>query len=87
MTRIIFEDNAIEDIRKLSHSNLKLVKKVFDLIDEIIKSPFEGKGKPEPLKHNYKGYWSRRVSEEHRIIYKIDNDKNIVITALAGHYV
>ncbi|MGN6601632.1 MAG: Txe/YoeB family addiction module toxin [Ginsengibacter sp.] len=53
---------------------------------EISRNPFEGKGKPEPLKHNLKGYWSRRITDEHRLVYKIDKDENIVIISCKGHY-
>lgn len=86
MSKIIFENTTIDDLRKLSQSNPKLLKKIFDLVDDILKHPFDGLGKPEPLKHNYKGYWSRRITNEHRLIYKVDAEHNIIITALAGHY-
>jgi toxin YoeB len=86
MKQVIFENTALDDIRKLAQVNPKLLKKVFELIDDIIKHPFEGLGKPELLKHNLKGYWSRRITDEHRLIYKIDADQNVVITALVGHY-
>ncbi|MEG3438564.1 Txe/YoeB family addiction module toxin [Pannus brasiliensis CCIBt3594] len=49
----------------------KLYKKIVDLIDDILRHPFSGIGKPEPLKHQLKGYWSRRINEEHRLVYKI----------------
>ena len=86
MMKVTFENSAIEDLKNLSVTNLKLLKKAFEIIDDILKSPFEGKGKPEPLKHNYKGYWSRRISDEHRIVYKVESDKNITVVAVQGHY-
>ena len=49
------------------------------------KTPFEGIGKPEPLKGDYTGYWSRRITDEHRIVYKVE-DRSIVIIQLKGHY-
>ena len=86
MSNVVFENNAVEDMLILSQVNQKLLKRVFEIIDDIIKHPFEGIGKPEPLKHNLKGYWSRRVTDEHRLIYKVDSEKNVIITALKGHY-
>jgi toxin YoeB len=57
----------------------KIIKKINELIKDISRTPFEGIGKPEPLKHNLKGFWSRRITGEHRIIYEIDGDyMNIV---------
>lgn len=55
------------------------------MIEVVAKKPFEGIGKPEPLKSNWKGYWSRRITDEHRLIYKIGNE-SIIIVALKGHY-
>ncbi len=86
MSKVIFENSTIETLRKLAATNPQLVKKIFELIDDIIKHPFDGLGKPEPLKHDYKGYWSRRITGEHRLIYKIDAEKNVIIAALHGHY-
>jgi toxin YoeB len=65
--------------------NQKLVFKILELVAEIQKSPFEGKGKPEALKHNLSGYWSRRVNEEHRLVYKV-TEENIEIYSCSGHY-
>ena len=50
-----------------------------------VKIPFEGIGQPEPLKANYSGYWSRRINQEHRLIYKVEDDK-IVVHSFYGHY-
>jgi toxin YoeB len=86
MSKVIFENIAIDELRTLSQTNPKMVKKILDLIDDIIKHPFAGIGKPEPLKHDHKGYWSRRITDEHRLIYKVDAEQNIIITALQGHY-
>jgi len=86
MSKVVFENSVVEEIRTLAQANPKLLKKIFDLIDDVIKHPFEGIGKPEPLKHNYKGYWSRRITDEHRLIYKIDAEKNVIVTGLQGHY-
>ena len=69
MRKIIFSENAFEDMLFWSVNDLKLLKKIFQLIEAIRKDPFEGLGKPEALKFEYRGYWSRRINEEHRLIY------------------
>lgn len=64
-----------------------LHKKLNRLLLEIIDHPFSGTGKPEQLKHNLSGYWSRRINKEHRIIYEVFEEENkIVILSLKGHY-
>ena len=66
-------------------TNRKLLKKINILIKDIQRSPFDGIGKPEPLKANLSGYWSRRINTEHRLVYKVMED-NIVIVACRFHY-
>ena len=61
------------------------MRRINTLIRDIQRDPFTGIGKPEPLKFNFSGYWSRRIDDEHRIVYKIFDD-NIVIAQLRGHY-
>lgn len=63
----------------------KTVKKINELIKEIQITPFEGKGKPEALKFNLTGFWSRRINQEHRLVYKVDNDI-IYIVQCRYHY-
>lgn len=60
-------------------------KKIGELLKEIQRTPFVGKGKPEPLKHELKGYWSRRITDEHRLVYEVTNDL-IVIISCKYHY-
>ena len=55
------------------------------LLDEIQRAPFEGLGKPEPLKHNWAGYWSRRITTEHRLVYKVEGE-TIYVAQLRYHY-
>jgi len=86
MTKIIFEHSVIEDLSKWAIVEPRMVKKVFELINDIKKHPFEGIGKPEALKHNYKGYWSRRITLEHRLIYKVVSENDIFILSVHGHY-
>jgi toxin YoeB len=62
-------------------------KKITGLLAEIAETPYRGAGRPEPLKYNLKGYWSRRINKEHRIIYKVDERRQIVtVHSLRGHY-
>jgi len=62
-----------------------IVKRINSLIKDIQRTPFEGIGKPEPLKHALSGFWSRRINDEHRIVYKVTED-NILIAQLRYHY-
>jgi toxin YoeB len=73
------------DIPKLKKENTKLASKILELINSILETPFEGIGKPEPLKNNYSGYWSRRIDEKHRLIYKIE-DNILHLVSCYGHY-
>lgn len=83
--KIIISLTAIQEMQELKFSNQKLVFKILDLMKEIEHTPFSGKGKPEALKGNLQGYWSRRVTEKHRLVYKVENDIVEIISCL-GHY-
>ena len=83
--RLIFVDESWEDYLYWQKNDKKLVKRINSLIKDISKSPFSGIGKPEPLKHKYKGYWSRRINDEHRLIYRAQNDE-IWIVKCRFHY-
>lgn len=83
--KLIFSENAWDDYLYWQRSNPKMLKRINSLIKDIQQQPFEGVGKPEPLKHNFSGYWSRRITDEHRIIYKIEND-SLMIAQLRYHY-
>lgn len=85
MRKITLEPSALAHISIWIKDDIKMLSKIFQLIDNTVKTPFEGLGKPEPLKGNYAGYWSRRITQEHRMIYKVENDAIIVIS-LHGHY-
>ena len=79
-------DTAKEDIKFfLKSGQTNLVKKIEKLLISIKETPFIGIGKPEPLKHEYAGKWSRRIDGEHRVIYDFDNDV-VTIYSLRGHY-
>jgi len=81
----LFTDEAWKDYLYWSDTDKKQLKRINELIKEIDRTPFEGIGKPEPLKLNLKGYWSRRIDQEHRILYKVENDK-VVFIAFRYHY-
>jgi toxin YoeB len=66
-------------------NNTKVLKRIKDLLASMQETPFHGIGKPEPLKHNLSGYWSRRIDNENRIIYEIENN-TIFVDSLRGHY-
>ncbi len=85
---IIYSDEALQDIAFWRKSGNKIIqKKIQQLIAAIEESPFEGIGKPEALKHNLSGLWSRRGDQEHRIIYElIDGASTLKIISLKGHY-
>ena len=85
MRQVQFAPDAISDLRKFKSGNQALAFKIFELISDIQSNPFEGLGKPEPLKENYKGFWSRRINDEHRLVYRVTNDL-IIIQSCYGHY-
>ncbi len=82
---IIFSSNAWEDYLYWQSTNKKILKRINLLIRDIQRHPYEGLGKPEPLKHGLSGYWSRRITDEHRLVYKVEDD-NIMIAQLRFHY-
>jgi toxin YoeB len=83
--KLVFAENAWEDYLYWQKTDKKLLKRINALIKDIQREPFEGIGKPEPLKHALSGYWSRRINDEHRIVYKIDNN-SVLIAQLRYHY-
>jgi len=79
--RLEFEKQAYLDLQYWKVKNSKKLEKILQLLENIQKTPFAGIGKPEGLKGNYSGLWSRRIDKEHRLIYKIENEIIIVIQA------
>ncbi|MHC1773754.1 MAG: Txe/YoeB family addiction module toxin [Flexilinea sp.] len=71
----VFQPEFIEDLRYWVETDRKLAIRVFDLIEAILRDPFEGTGKPEPLKYLTPGAWSRRLTQEHRIVYLVRDDQ------------
>ncbi|MFV5684849.1 Txe/YoeB family addiction module toxin [Flavobacterium sp. GB2R13] len=88
--QIVFTPKARKDLDFwIKSGNKNVLKKIADLIEDIQLHPFEGIGKPEQLKHHLTGRWSRRINQEHRIIYKITAENTIEILdilSLKGHY-
>ncbi|MCP5319904.1 MAG: Txe/YoeB family addiction module toxin [Pseudomonadales bacterium] len=82
---LLFSEQAWEDYLHWQKTDKKLVQRINALVKEITRTPHEGTGKPEPLKHALSGYWSRRINDEHRIVYKIV-DGDLLIAQLRYHY-
>jgi len=80
-----FSDDAWDDYLYWQQHDKKILKKINWIIKEIQREPFEGIGEPEPLKYNWSGYWSRRITIEHRLVYKV-SDNNLMIAQCRYHY-
>jgi toxin YoeB len=83
--KYIFVDESWEDYLFWQENDKKMVRRINELLKEISRNPFTGIGKPEPLRYKYKGFWSRRISEEHRLIYQVKDDC-ILIAKCRFHY-
>ncbi len=73
----VFTENGWEDFEYWIENDRDIVDKIKELLKEIRKTPFHGIGKPEPLKYDLKGYWSRRITGEHRLVYKVEGKKGV----------
>lgn len=83
--RLVFAEEGWDDYLYWQENDKKTLKRINELIKAIKREPFEGIGDPEPLKFNWSGFWSRRISREHRIIYAAENDQ-ILIAQCRYHY-
>lgn len=83
--KIVFEASAFEDFNAWDKLDKKIYRKIVELIKDIERSPFSGLGKPEPLKYKLSGFWSRRINDEHRLVYKV-TDTEVVIISCKYHY-
>lgn len=83
--KLIFSETAWEDYVYWQKTDKKVLNRTNELIKAIMRTPFEGIGKPEPLKHGFAGYWSRRINDEHRIVYKVQDDC-LLIAQCRYHY-
>lgn len=80
-----FKKDAFRELKEWIEIDRKKAKKIMDLIEDAEKHPFEGLGKPEPLKHDFSGYWSRRIDLEHRLVYRVVKDV-LEIVSCKYHY-
>ncbi|HCM1953349.1 TPA: Txe/YoeB family addiction module toxin [Salmonella enterica subsp. salamae serovar 9,46:z4,z24:z39:z42] len=83
--KLTWSEEAWEDYLYWQETDKRMVKKINELVKDIRRTPFEGKGKPEPLKYNLSGFWSRRITEEHRLVYALTDDA-LLIAACRYHY-
>ena len=83
--KISFSKNGWQDYVSWQTEDKKILKKINELIKEIMRTPFEGKGKPEPLKYDLAGFWSRRIDREHRLVYEYKNGE-VFIYSCRYHY-
>ena len=82
---LVFADQAWEDYLHWQHNDKKILKRINLLIKDINRVSFKGLGEPEPLKYNWSGYWSRRITLEHRLVYKV-TDTSVLIAQCRYHY-
>jgi toxin YoeB len=82
---VLFTDIGWQDYEYWLATDRAILKRINRLIEECRRTPFEGIGKPEALKHQLAGYWSRRITEEHRLVYAVEDDQLVVIAA-RHHY-
>lgn len=85
MRNVAFTQTAFDEYNEWFITDKKIIDRIKQLIRDIDRDPFRGIGKPEPLKGNWAGYWSRRIDQEHRLVYKI-SDTQILIAKCKGHY-
>ncbi len=83
--KILFTSKSWEDYLYWQNNDRKMLRRINEIIKDVIRSPYDGIGKPEPLKYEYHGYWSRRISQEHRLVYKTDKD-TLYIAQCRYHY-
>lgn len=83
---ITFTPKAFDTYREWATTDKQIFKKINELIHSIDSTPFEGIGKPEPLKYQLKGCWSRRINDEHRLVYQVTNENEIIILQCKYHY-
>lgn len=83
--RLVFAEQAWEDYLHWQNTDKKVVRRIHELIKETIRDPFNGIGKPEPLRHALSGYWSRRITDEHRMVYKV-LEGDLLLAQLRYHY-
>jgi toxin YoeB len=83
--RISLTPNALDDLRWWLATDRKRAERILGLLAEILRTPFEGTGKPEPLKHQLAGCWSRRIDREHRLVYQV-TEQEVIVIGCRHHY-
>jgi toxin YoeB len=83
--KLIFSENAWDDYLYWQQTDRRMLNRINTLIKDIQREPFQGIGKPEPLKHALSGYWSRRITDEHRMVYTVESNA-VLIAQLRYHY-
>ena len=83
--RLVFSPNGWDDYKHWLQADKQTLRRINRLIDDVLRDPPDGIGKPEPLKYMLAGAWSRRITEEHRLVYLVDND-DLVILQASFHY-
>lgn len=83
--KLVFAEQVWEDYLHWQHTDQKILKRINALIKETARTPFAGTGKPEALKHALAGYWSRRINDEHRMVYRVEGNA-LLIAQLRYHY-
>jgi toxin YoeB len=83
--KLTFAPQAWEDYLYWQETDKKILRRIHELIKDTTRNPFVGIGKPEPLRHVLAGYWSRRITEEHRMVYKVEGN-NLILAQLRYHY-
>ena len=76
--KLVFSEHAWEDYLYWERTDKKILARINELIKDIQRNKYEGIGKPEPLRHNLSGYWSRRITSEHRMVYRLEGDKILI---------
>lgn len=85
MRNVTLADDSLKQLNHWLEIDRKKLSRILRLFEEIKRTPFDGTGKPEPLKGNLKGKWSRRIDNEHRIVYAV-TDQEIIVYSIMGHY-
>ena len=85
MRRLLWDNDAWTEYQEWQENDRKTLKRINKLLNDILRDPYDGIGKPEPLKENLSGFWSRRIDDEHRIVYLVE-EETILIFSCKGHY-
>ena len=85
MRNIEFIPDAFNEYQRWIETDRRIALKIGDLIRDILRNPFSGIGKPEALKHQFKGFWSRKINKEHRLIYKVTKTSSVIISCYSPY--